>query len=94
MEFWQFAFQIISYITTSITKGPELSLLYKRFTEIIRASESFAINIPGTTYYKGLKVPIAYLHNTIELKVIITISRAQKFSAENKSEEGGKKVNK
>ncbi|GLJ38231.1 hypothetical protein SUGI_0778290 [Cryptomeria japonica] len=50
-----FAFQIISYITASISKGPELSLLHKRFTDIIKASESFAINIPGTAYYKGLK---------------------------------------
>ncbi|XP_057853238.1 abscisic acid 8'-hydroxylase 4-like [Cryptomeria japonica] len=50
-----FAFQIISYITASIPKGPELSLLHKRFTDIINATGKFAINIPGTAYYKGHK---------------------------------------
>ncbi|KAH9309605.1 hypothetical protein KI387_037516, partial [Taxus chinensis] len=50
-----FAFQIISHVTTSIAKGPELSMLHKSFADIIDAMSKFAINIPGTSYYKGHK---------------------------------------
>ncbi|GLJ06576.1 hypothetical protein SUGI_0042370 [Cryptomeria japonica] len=50
-----FAFEVIGHIIASMERGPELSELHKNFLDILDATTSFAIKVPGTSYYRGCK---------------------------------------